>query len=179
MAHRGLSRGTPLRTLALLLANRQDLIYEASLAASTAPGSIISPSATAGGGHPQGKSPSAPLNPSSAGQQPPGGGLMPSGGSTAAAAAAAAAGGLFLPSGGSGSYGFFSPSAGPRGDALLLHWRENLAVMAANRTAAGVEAMMRLGDLLLSQQGQVGHRPGSPDKTVRESNEQDGQGRAG
>jgi hypothetical protein len=27
--------------------------------------------------------------------------------------------------------------------------------MAANRTAGGVEAMMRLGDLLLSQQGQV------------------------
>lgn len=82
------------------------------------------------------------------------GGLMSAGGSNAAAMAAA--GGLFSPSGGSGGVGgFFSPSAGPQGDALLMHWRENLAVMAANRTAGGVEAMMRLGDLLLSQQRQV------------------------
>jgi hypothetical protein len=79
---------------------------------------------------------------------------MSSGGSNAAAGVAG--GGLFSPTGGSGSFGFFSPAAGPQGDALLTHWRENLAVMAANRTSGGIEAMMRLGDLLLSQQGQVG-----------------------
>jgi hypothetical protein len=59
------------------------------------------------------------------------------------------------PTGGSGAYGFFSPLAGPQGDPLLTHWRENLAMMAANRTAGGVNAMMRLGDLLLAQQDQV------------------------
>lgn len=139
MAHRALTRGTPLRTLALLLSHRQDLIYEASLAATAAAGGVLSPTATAGPG---------PTPPGSAGA------LKPSGGSTVAAMAAG--GGLFSPTGGSGAYGFFSPSsAGPQGDPLLTHWRENLAMMAANRTAGGVEAMMRLGDLLLAQQGQV------------------------
>jgi hypothetical protein len=65
-------------------------------------------------------------------------------------------GGLFSPSGGSGAFGLFSPGVGPQPDALLNHWRENLAMMAANRTAGGPEAMIRLGDLLLTQQGQVG-----------------------
>lgn len=163
MAHRGLSRGTPLRTLALLLSNRQDLIHEASLTATAAAGGVLSPTAAAAG---PGPTPpglagaftrQSSLNPA-VGPRPPGsasagGGLMSSGGSNAAAGVAG--GGLFSPTGGSGSFGFFSPGAGPQGDALLTHWRENLAVMAANRTSGGVEAMMRLGDLLLSQQGQV------------------------
>jgi hypothetical protein len=178
MAHRGLTRGTPLHTLALLLANRQDLICEASLAASGAQGSLLSPGAAAGPGptppgynhsanpsyNPGGSAVGAPMwAPGSAGgmMKPgggagaaaAGGGVMSAGGSNAAAMASA--GGLFSPSGSSGAVGFFSPSAGPQGDALLMHWRENLAVMVANRTAGGVEAMMRLGDLLLSQQKQV------------------------
>lgn len=169
MAHRGLARGTPLRTLALLLSNRQDLIYEASLAATAAAGSVMSPTAAAGPGptppgsagtftrpsnlNPAVGSGSGPRVPGTAGGTGPG--LTSSGGSNAAAAAGGGGGGLFSPTGGSGSFGFFSPGAGMQGDALLTHWRENLAVMAANRTAGGVEAMMRLGDLLLSQQGQV------------------------
>lgn len=169
MAHRGLARGTPLRTLALLLSNRQDLIYEPSLAATAAAaGTVMSPTAAAGPGptppgstgistrpsnlNPAVGSAPGPRGPGTAGGTGPG--LMSSGGSSAAAAAAGG-GGLFSPTGGSGSFGFFSPGAGMQGDALLTHWRENLAVMAANRTAGGVEAMMRLGDLLLSQQGQV------------------------
>jgi hypothetical protein len=173
MAHRGLARGTPLRTLALLLSGRQDLIYEASLAATAAAGGgVLSPTAAAGPGPtPPGSAsavgrPGSSLNPAmtqhargaGVGSVPPPGGsglLMPGGGS-GAVAAAVAGGGLLSPTGGSGSFGFFSPGAGPQADALLMHWRENLAVMAANRTAGGVEAMMRLGDLLLSQQGQVG-----------------------
>lgn len=166
MAHRGLTRGTPLRTLALLLSNRQDLIYEASLAATAAAaGGVLSPTAAAAGpgptppgsagtaGRPSSLNPAAAQHARAPGG-PLGGVLMPGGGS--GVAAAMAGGGLLSPTGGSGSFGFFSPGAGPQADALLTHWRENLAVMAANRTAGGVEAMMRLGDLLLSQQGQVG-----------------------
>lgn len=179
MAHRGLARGTPLRTLALLLAHRQDLIYEASLAASAAAGSVMSPTTAAsgpgptppgtvpymrpgaaGGGNNAAAAGGLSTTAAGAGGAPNAAALLPSGGSIGAAAAGGASAGgggqgLFSPSGGSGAFGFFSPSAGPQGDSLLMHWRENLAVMAANRTAGGVEAMMRLGDLLLAQQGQV------------------------
>lgn len=170
MAHRGLMRGTPLRTIALLLADRQDLIYEASLGAGGAAGGMLSPTGSAGPttgvspsgmyGHQQGPAgagynnrPGAAAGASAGG----GAGMMQSAGSIGGGA-----GGLFSPSGSAGAagsggaFGFFSPSAGPQGDALLMHWRENLAVMAANRTAGGVDAMMSMGDLLLSQQGQVG-----------------------
>lgn len=38
---------------------------------------------------------------------------------------------------------------------LLQHWRENLSIMAANRTANGVSAIMQLGDQLWSLHQQV------------------------
>jgi hypothetical protein len=45
--------------------------------------------------------------------------------------------------------------AGPGEDVLLRDWRQNLAIMAANRTSADVEPIMQLGDRLLTEQGQV------------------------
>jgi hypothetical protein len=59
---------------------------------------------------------------------------------------------------GSGAGGFFNPvgSGAGAGDVLLSQWRENLAIMASNRTAGDVEAILQLGDRLLAEQGQVG-----------------------
>lgn len=140
MASRGMTRGTPLRTLALLLAHRPDLVHESPLAAVSLSASTAA--ATGGGGAAAAALRPVPL-------QGSGGGVVGGG---------APGGQLFSPAGGSGAFGFFSPTAGalqPQGDALLSHWRENLAVMAANRTPGDVEAMLHLGDLLLAEQGQV------------------------
>jgi hypothetical protein len=196
MAQRGLLRGTPLRSLALLLSNRPDLVHESTLA----PANIVtagggSGAMTPGGGAaaagvsssglppvpllgmpavssgsstlqpglpgPQGSagstssglgpSPLGVLNPGVLGLpgvrvSTPGLGLGGSAGYTPLGSAKA-----------SGHGGFFNPvgSGGGAGDVLLIQWRENLAIMASNRTAADVEAILQLGDRLLAEQGQV------------------------
>lgn len=51
----------------------------------------------------------------------------------------------------------FNPAAGtaqPGG--LLSQWRENLAIIASNRTTQDVEALIKLGDRLWQETGQVG-----------------------
>jgi hypothetical protein len=194
MAQRGLLRGTPLRSLALLLSNRPDLVHEGTLA----PANIV----TAGGGSgavtpaaagvsssglppvpllgmPAGSSSSTHLQPGlpglqgSAGSTSSGLGPSPLGvlnpGAMGLPGVRVSMPGLGLGGSAVGGYtplgsakvsgpaGFFNPvgSGGGAGDVLLNQWRENLAIMASNRTAADVEAILQLGDRLLAEQGQV------------------------
>lgn len=201
MSQRGLVRGSPLRTLCLLLANRPDLVHEGSLAQG-----LVNPGATAGpgsnttgvagtatslggaGGLPTTGS-NAEAFPGATSSALPGAGqpMFPVATTSAhtAAPARSSPGSLTipgvriptsmgLPSGsgaytpGSGGYrgshsgfGFFTPGlsmggVGPSGgDVLLSQWRENLAIVAANRTAADVEPILQLGDRLLQEQNQV------------------------
>jgi hypothetical protein len=204
MAQRGLLRGTPLRSLALLLSNRPDLVHESTLA----PANIVTAGGASGAMTPGGSAAAAAAAGVSSSGLPP----VPLLGMPAAAGAVSSStsalqpglagpqgsagsassvlglsplgvlnpGALGLPGvrvstpglglGGSAGYtplgsakvsghagGFFNPvgSGGGAGDVLLTQWRENLAIMASNRTAADVEAILQLGDRLLVEQGQV------------------------
>jgi hypothetical protein len=174
MAQRGLLRGTPLRSLALLLSNRPDLVHESTLApqnliAAAAAGPTggglppvlipagFSGSSTTLAAAPQGLAASGGvLNPGALGLP---GVRVPTPGLPAGGLAAATA---YTPGGsarGSGAGGFFNPvsSGAGAGDVLLIQWRENLAMMAANRTAGDVEAIVQLGHRLLAEQGQVSY----------------------
>lgn len=194
MAQRGLVRGTPLRTLALLLSNRPDLVHESTLAAPHllpglaaagpsaggssslmmpigglgtipgVPGVLPGPQGSAGGG--LGPSPLGLPQGSAGGVIGPGslglpGVRVPTPGLAAGGAVGGSAS-VFTPGGSSkrvSGTGFFSPAAVGAvgaGDVLLSQWRENLAIMASNRTAVDAEPIMQLGDRLLAQQGQVG-----------------------
>lgn len=181
MAQRGLIRGTPLRTLCLLLSNRPDLVHESSLAQpsispSTAPGPAgqapmaVPYSAAAVGGVPV--APPGVLSPGALGlpgvrTTNPGilnQNLNPAANPTPGLVAGGS--GAYTPGSGGGYRGsvagFFTPGAvGGGGDVLLSQWRENLAMMAANRTAADLEPIMQLGDRLLQEQQQVRLRRGA------------------
>lgn len=199
MAQRGLLRGTPLRSLALLLSHRPDLVHESTLAPANlitaAAGSAAAAAGVTGGGlppvppsgfgggsssstglaGPQGSAGStasglgfSPLGPhASTGMLNPGAlGLpgvrvstpgLPGGSALVAYTPGGSARGGSGRGSGAGA-GFFNPvgSGAGAGDVLLGQWRENLAIMAANRTAGDVEAILQLGDRLLAEQGQVG-----------------------
>lgn len=49
----------------------------------------------------------------------------------------------------------FAQAAQSRSAALLSQWRGNLAIMAANRVAGNEAAMVKLGDRLWQERGQV------------------------
>jgi hypothetical protein len=135
MAQRALMPGTPLRTLAVVMAARTDLLQAdmgdgAAGAAPAAPGQPAAPAAPAAPGLLGGGGGSGAYGPLA-------GGSPTGSGSYGAPPAAAAAGGGFNPMG------------------LLANWRQNLAILASNRSPGDAELLTRLGERLLAGAHQV------------------------
>jgi hypothetical protein len=141
--------GAPLRTFALLLAGRADLAAElGGAAAAAAAGAAAGGAAPVFVRSPYGIPPPAPF-----GAAPPPGMNAYQQQPHAVAAFPAAAPAPLQPA---------FPSGGGAGGAAssggLHDWREHVAIVAANRTPGDVEVLVRLGDRLWSEGGQVGAR---------------------
>jgi hypothetical protein len=125
MAQHALMPGTPLRTLAVVMASRADLL-QADITARQGPG----PGAAPG---------TAPVSPAYANAGSAGGATFGPNG----------------PSGGSPAFAHMGGGAGFNPMGLLSNWRQNLAILASNRSPGDAELLTKLGERLLVEARQV------------------------